>query len=544
MRIMRITRLTIAGLIFLCSSCGFFLQNTATKNFKDPVTRTTEYQTLNRFQQDFLYLKTVCDKHFPLADKYFPKDKRLALEKFIIEKLNRTSLTDLEFRLYLRTYLSNFNNQHTWSSLKGISVRGIYPFIPFNQDSSWYILNTSTSVDRNFIGRKILSFNDIPLNQYEQKLFSLVSAENTLSKRKDLLSWWYRPTFHEFIKGQSIDSIKLGLDSNQTLALPKITSGQLKWHLSDKDFKQHPITKPKDRIYDYQIIDSVGATYFQFHECYDKIELKEGIKSYVKPWLRPIANLYVNIQTSKKKPSKRLKKYFDPERPIFSQYVSQMIKESNEKGINKLILDLRNNNGGSELICLQLLYHLTGNENLRDFELYVQNGDFYKHYFKNDFKEKIDLYFKKNGKLPPKDTLFYAGYNNSSEKLFDKIVDPKSPYHIPNSRPIFKGKVIVLADFSTHSAGALFTALLQDNKIARVIGTSVSNNPTGPTTWTPFWLPNSGIGISMASQYVVRPDKTKPDKFTPDIYMEKSLQDMLNGKDPLFDKALEILKED
>jgi hypothetical protein len=26
--------------------------------------------------------------------------------------------------------------------------------------------------------------------------------------------------------------------------------------------------------------------------------------------------------------------------------------------------------------------------------------------------------------------------------------------------------------------------------------------------------------------------------------MEKSLQDMLNGKDPLFDKALEILKED
>ncbi len=536
-------RFTILGLIFLCSSCGLVLQNSATKNFKDPVTKTREYRSLNKFQQDFLYLKTICEKYFPLADKYFPKDERQAIEQAIIEKLSQPNLTDLEFRLFLKTYLSNFDNQHTWVSIRGISVTGIYPFIPFNQDSSWYILNTLTNVDRNFIGRKILSFNDIPLTQYEQKLFSLVSAENTLSKRKDLLSWLYRPTFHEFIKGQRMDSIKLGFDNNQTLTLPKITSGQLKWHLSDKDFRQHPITKPKDRIYDYQIIDSVGATYFQFHECYDKIELKEGIKSYVKPWLRPIANLYVTIQTSKKKPSKRLKKYFDPERPIFSQYVSQMINESNEKGINKLILDLRNNNGGSELICLQLLYHLTDDENLKDFELYIQNGDFYKHYFKKDYKEKLDLYFKKNGKYPPKDELFYAGFSNSNEKLFDKITDSKSPYYIPKDRPVFKGKIVVLANFSTNSAGALYTTLIQDNKIARVIGTSVSNNPTGPTTWTPFRLPNSGIEVSISNQFLVRPDKSKPDRFVPDVYVEKSYQDILNGKDPLFDKALEILKE-
>jgi C-terminal processing protease CtpA/Prc len=34
-----------------------------------------------------------------------------------------------------------------------------------------------------------------------------------------------------------------------------------------------------------------------------------------------------------------------------------MITDSNEKGIKKLIIDLRNNNGGSENICLQLLYY-------------------------------------------------------------------------------------------------------------------------------------------------------------------------------------------
>jgi hypothetical protein len=541
---MTIMRLLTFGLIFLCTSCGLILQNTATKNFKDPVTKTKEYKSLNRFQQDFLYLKTICEKYFPLADKYFPKNERVRLEEVILKELSRSNLTDLEFQLYLKKYLSHFENQHTWTGLKGVTITGIYPFFLYSQESNWYVSNLSTQLNAGFLGQKVLLINNVPVNDYEKQLFNFVSAENDISKRKSVSFWWNRPASHEFLNGQKIDSLKLTLDNGEILNVPKITSGQINFQLSDKDFKKHPITTPKDRIYDYQIIDSIGVTYFQFHQCYDKIEIKEGMKSYVRPWLRPIARLYVNIQTSKKKPSKRIKKYFDPERPIFSQYVSQMVKESNEKGVNKLILDLRNNSGGSELICLQLLYHLTDKENLKDFELYVPNTDFYKHYFKNDYKEKIELYTKKHGTRPPKDSLFHAGYNNSNEKLFDKITDPKSPYFIPKERPVFKGKIVVLADFSTHSAGALFTTLIQDNKVAKVIGTDVSNNPTGPSTWTPFKLPNTKIGASISSQYLVRPDKSKSNKFIPDIYVEKSYNDILNGKDPLFEKALEILNED
>lgn len=532
------------GLIFICSSCGVILQNSGTKNFKDPITKTSEYKSLNKFQKDFLYLNVVCDKYFPNADRYFPKDQRQIVEREILKKLENNRLSDLEFRLHLKKYLSNFNNQHTWISLKGVTIEGIYPFMPYNKDSSWYLFNTLKSIDKDFIGQKISTFNNISLYDYENKLFELVSAENTTTKRKAISNWWFRPTYHEFISGKKIDSVKLTFESGEILSVPKITSGDLVWHLSEQDFKHHPITKAKDRIYDYQIIDSIGTTYFQFHECFDKIELKEGIKSYVKPWLRPIANLYVNIQTSKKKPSERLKKYFDPERPVFSEYVSQMIKESNDKGISKLIIDLRNNNGGSELICLQLLYHLTSREDLDDFDLYIHNGQFYKHYFKKDFQDYVDTYFEKHSKYPAADTLFHAGQANSKKNLFDKITDPKSPYYVQKDRPIFKGKIVVIADFSTHSAGALFTTLLQDNKIAQIVGTELSNNPTGPTTWTPFKLPNSKIEVSISSQYLVRPDKTKTDKFIPDVYIEKSLQDIMGGHDPLFEKALEILSKD
>jgi hypothetical protein len=541
---MRHLILISVGLFFICSSCGIILQNSGTKNFKDPITKTSEYKSLNKFQKDFLYLSVVCDKYFPNADRYFPKDQRQIVEREILKNLENRRLSDLEFRLHLKKYLSNFNNQHTWISLKGVSITGIYPFMPYNIDSSWYLLNASKIIDKDFIGQRISAFNNASLNNYERQLFEFVSAENITTKRKAISNWWFRPTYHEFISGKQIDSVKLTFENGRILTIPKITSGNLMWHLSEKDFKQHPITKTKDRIYDYQIIDSIGTTYFQFHECYDKIEMKEGIKSYVKPWLRPIANWYVNIQTSKKKPSERLKKYFDPERPVFSKYVAQMVKESNEKGISKLIIDLRNNNGGSELICLQLLYHLTNRQDLADFDLYVHNGDFYKHYFKNDFEHYVNGYYEKHSKYPIADTLFHAGQANSKENLFDKITAPNSPYFVQKDRPIFNGKIVVIADFSTHSAGALFTTLLQDNKVAQVVGTDVSNNPTGPTTWTPFKLPNSKIEVSISSQYLVRPDKTKTDKFTPDFYIEKSIQDIMRGHDPLFEKALEILSKD
>jgi hypothetical protein len=541
---MKRIRLISAVLIFICSSCGIVLQKNGTKNFKDPITKTSRYKSLNKFQQDFLYLSTICNQYYPNADKYFPKENRQVIETEILKKLENEKLSDLTFRLYLKNYLSNFDNQHTWISLKGITIEGIYPFILYNKDSAWYLWNTYKSIDKDFIGQKITAFNNTPINKYERQLFEFVSAENITTKRKAISNWWYRPTYHEFIAGKEVDSIKLTLENGKILTLPKITSGNLAWHLSEKDFKHHPITKTKNRIYDYQMIDSLGITYFQFHECYDKIELKEGIKTYVKPFLRPLANLYVNIQTSKRKPSEKLIKYFDPERPVFADYVSQMVKASNDKGISKLILDLRNNNGGSELICLQLLYHLTSQEDLADFDLWIHNGNFYQHYFKKDFQEHVDAYYKKHNKYPTTDTLFNVGPANGKENLFEKIINPTSPYYIPKDRPVFKGKVVVIADFSTHSAGALFTTLLQDNKIAKVIGTALSNNPTGPTTWTPFKLPNSKIEVSISSQYLVRPDKTKPDNFTPDVYAEKSLQDIMNGRDPLFEKALEILGKD
>jgi hypothetical protein len=41
------------------------------------------------------------------------------------------------------------------------------------------------------------------------------------------------------------------------------------------DYVNNSVTKNKDRNFDYEIIDSLKTTYFQFHSCYDKIEIKK-----------------------------------------------------------------------------------------------------------------------------------------------------------------------------------------------------------------------------------------------------------------------------
>ena len=218
-----------------------------------------------------------------------------------------------------------------------------------------------------------------------------------------------------------------------------------------------------------------------------------------------------------------------------------MILEANRKGLSKLIIDLRNNVGGSEMICLQLLYHLTEAENLKDYSLYTKNLKFYTHYFENSNIDSVNCYKNVNIVKSNIDSLIFMGFSNSDSSFFNRITDPKSPYYIPKNRPIFKGEIVIIANYSTHSAGALFTTLLQDNKIGKLIGTELANNPTGASSWTPFKLPNSKLEASTASEYLVRPDKTKSDIFVPDIKMVMSVEDIIKGRDPLFEKAIEIL---
>ena len=103
-----------------------------------------------------------------------------------------------------------------------------------------------------------------------------------------------------------------------------------------------------------------------------------------------------------------------------------------------------------------------------------------------------------------------------------------------------QGISVVLANQNTGSGAALLAGLIQDNRLAVVVGTTTGNNPTGPTVFTPFKLPQTGLLISLPTQYYERAVPANGNVFQPDFWVENTVEDLLIGRDAAFEKALEL----
>src|SRR4051812_17522664 len=101
------------GCLLLCSTgCSSFLWHHGMKQFRPEIRTAGPPAALNEYQEDFVYLKTLCDEVFPVADRYFPSERRAAMEHAILQNLVDSNCTRETFVLGIRTYLAAFNNQH------------------------------------------------------------------------------------------------------------------------------------------------------------------------------------------------------------------------------------------------------------------------------------------------------------------------------------------------------------------------------------------------------------------------------------------------
>jgi C-terminal processing protease CtpA/Prc len=231
-----------------------------------------------------------------------------------------------------------------------------------------------------------------------------------------------------------------------------------------------------------------------------------------------------------------LASYYNPKYPIFKDFVWELIDSLNNDNVENLIIDLRNNSGGNTTLGKQLMYFLTDKDTIKGFANYAFTSEVYKKYFRKEYQ---DLETKYPEGVPQRDLV----PTNSGESLFFEITNNTSKYFIQRNRPIFKGNIYILANYGTGSAAAMLTTLIQDNEIGTVIGTSVGNNPIGATTYTPMKLPKTKAEISIASSYIVRPEKEKGKIQIPDIWIEYTINDFINGKDPYLENAMKLIKE-
>ena len=526
----------LLGLTLFLNSCGVFLQSTGMKNYK--LKTQIDRSNINNYQYDFIYLTQLLDKGFPYIDSVFPQKTRDSLANIIIGNLSDKEVTNIDFIIQTRKYLSNFHNQHTSIRLK-TEFKKVFPFYIHIYQNEWYLWNIETKYDSLLISKQIIKINDVEISNIEDQLIKFSFAENKINQQYDVRKFQFYNT-PEYLKEIGLintlnDSLKITFLDNSFIWINPINKENFKaFYIKPIDWE---ITKHQKKTYLYEMYSERNFAYLQYNSCHDSIDILDGITNYVKPWLQPCASWYVKRQFKKERPSKQISPYYNTEYPVFKDFIWELVDSCNKNNIGNLIIDLRNNSGGSLLLGKQLIYFLTNTTQVKDFKDYAYTSDIYKEYFYEEYNILRKMYG--DNSVPYNELVLTSETNN----LFLDIVDKESNYFIPKNRPVFQGKIYVLANYRTGSAAAMLTTLLQDNGIATVIGTSVGNNPTGATSWMPFKLPRTKANISIATTYKERPNENPEKIQVPDYWIEYSIRDLQNGVDSLFDKVMDLIEQ-
>lgn len=212
----------------------------------------------------------------------------------------------------------------------------------------------------------------------------------------------------------------------------------------------------------------------------------------------------------------------------WKKFLAKAFAEVKAKGISYLIIDIRGNEGGDDEVNLVLADYLATKSIVipeqRQMLAYEKIPEAIKPYL-NTWD---DGFFDRTGKLKRLPNGYYTWKKDRNALTVDR------------NEKAFGGKVYLLVNEANSSATFFLAYGLQQNKLATLIGTETGGNLKGTNGGQLFFLrlPNSKIEIDvpLIGYY---PIADQPDKgVTPDVLILPSLDDMLQGKDKVLEKAL------
>mgnify|MGYP003620177362 FL=1 len=180
--------------------------------------------------------------------------------------------------------------------------------------------------------------------------------------------------------------------------------------------------------------------------------------------------------------------------------LSKIFQKIKDDEIKTLYIDMSKNTGGGIMVGNILLNFIT-DKKMKNFK--------YQHKDSKEYQEFIKK-FKKSLLNPKEKEEFYSiGFENR-----------------------FKGKVYVIIGDKTYSSGIIFSTLVSDNKIATLIGETLTNaHPNHFGELIAFKTPNTELDFQFSTSSAVRPDETKPNQLIPDLEIDltnKKIEDIIS----------------
>ncbi len=187
--------------------------------------------------------------------------------------------------------------------------------------------------------------------------------------------------------------------------------------------------------------------------------------------------------------------YKNKDEKAFKSFVDRTFYELRQKGIRKLILDIRGNMGGSPIVSQYLLSFLI---------------------------QKPFRYFME---------IHSEGYQ--------QLYDPVHP-----AEDLFKGEIVLLADNGCLSTSGHFISLYRYHRVGKIVGVETGTTFTCTDASMVMHLVHTDIWLKIARRRFTAAVKgfTRGEGIVPDFVVKSSVEDMVNNRDRQMEKAIEILK--
>lgn len=484
------------------------------------------FKDFSDFHKDAIYTVALIKKSYPRLYQKIPEFNKQA-EQFILQCSQLKNEKDFDILLkYFIAQLKDGHSNYNFDFKKYDSNR--YAIYLIKEKDNWVIGNIDKEIDSVVIGKKIVSINNIPIHQIEEKIIAFESGENKYWKFNEFLTnrQFLSPLYWEALGVSTTSDKKLNFkvsvsDSLFQFSLNPKRENQIKGYQVKTVIPKYKFAlKQNNGFYD-SISKKGNFAYLQMNNCLDIVSVKSEIGNYSNFITRPIVmSLFI---------PKDIKKI------DFGKYLQSFFKKIEEQKIENLIIDLSYNTGGDFRLGKQLIWYLTDKEP-KGFTEYIHNSEFYRKTVHNDFKKYNKLYQLKYEKdLPDGETKLTNEL--IKETFFDDITNEKSLFFVDKTIPKFKGKVYLIISPETFSAGQVLATTLSDNGIATVVGRPLGNKPSTQTGGSAFKLPNTKKVVSMSYFYMQRPNtqKTTDDSLYPEIEIHNSFEDLMNGKNKIIE---------
>jgi len=394
-----------------------------------------------------------------------------SLYKSKIIEILKTNNDDEYYRI-LQKFYAKLQDGHTQVQ-RPSSLRVYYDYIPINIDvfeKQLYIssIREGNELDSTFLLAKILKIDNIPIDEYlNTNIFPFISASTEQSK------WFQVPQIicYDLRSKKFIAEVLKTNGNTATISLNR--DGEVTRTMNDKYFN---INK-KER------------------ENWDLVQLD---------WLEDsILHLSVNS--------------FYPEEMVINQL------NRNEEEIfkaKKLIIDLRNNGGGSTTVAWALQSYLTKDKYFINYAWQSRINDGVKKANGNWIEEYSDYY----------NFTAYRTENGDTISISDTIKRWTMPV------------VILIGEFTFSAAEDFLVNMYEVRERPVLIGSE-----TGGSTGSPLVIENLPLNswARLCTRRILYPYSKTPfanKGVTPDIIVDKTLQNYLIGEDIVLKKAIDFLK--